>query len=769
MKKMLCIALSLVMLCSSVVTVFAASSEATANVQKKHLGLNTAFTHYRGDDGKFDNELDDPWILGTYTNAVRNTIDWYTVENTKGIYNFTSHDYWLDRYKDYDIDVTLILATGRHKGYNTEGTVFFSTQEEIDGFVNFAKAVVTRYPFIRAIEIWNEPNLGFTSISSDTATVDNKDEIITNYANMANAVAKAVREINPNIEIIAGAVANTASTYAIDEEDFINGILPKIYENIDAVSVHMYHQTHSADDGTPKACADRLEALVRQYGGWIKLYMTEVGWRTGYTDAVTEDVQARNIVKIMPILDEADYDGAYLYSYKNSGTDSNATNENWGLLNYDRTPKEAYSDYSTYMGTVGNGEYIGMVEEEDGRTRYLYATENGMVSVEWSSTESKASYTYPVGTERSSLAATAIGNSLTRFETEFEVLCKYAELEALKTAAAEITNLNTCQSLLEAVYQCGEDVATKYLNGEISSTNMEISDFLYELHRIAERIAAVMSVLDGTYEDISAEDFSNLINDFEALWKVMSTLEQGDGYTEKIYKYGREVLEKVVETEYEYDIQTVSGLTLTPRQGEMLNIRGNANPDELIAVKVEKSGEAVYLNTFQADRYGSYDFDISLPDGVGQFEISLMQEYLGAINFNVIKTVLDATANLYQAKKSAVSKIQSQYLLNYAVLISMAEGYSGLLANTGWHSDTDNIYASVNVSNRANESKSLSVILAGYDENGALQECIIDNINDMQGNKNEVKKLQIPTATNARVFVWESNQKPVEYVWNSKK
>lgn len=155
-------------------------------------------------------------------------------------------------------------------------------QEAYDDFAAFATLFVERYrDSVDIIIIGNEPNLSFEWGYRQTSPRD--------YVDLLAAVYPAVNQANPNVIVLAGALAPTiepeGSPWATNDLVYLQGMYDAgAAEYFDGLAVHAYGLTFPADaEPGPDILNFRRIELVRQImvenGDAVSdIYVTETGW-----------------------------------------------------------------------------------------------------------------------------------------------------------------------------------------------------------------------------------------------------------------------------------------------------------------------------------------------------------------------------------------------------------------------------------------------------------------------------------------------------------
>jgi polysaccharide biosynthesis protein PslG len=160
-------------------------------------------------------------------------------------------------------------------------------------YAEYARAVVARYPGIKAVEIWNEPN-GWWAWRPDPDPAA--------YARLARLAATAVKSVRPDIQVlICGDALQQRSDGSTPE--WLRAVLtaePSLREVVDGYSVHPYpsprHLGPEADAAAPQLSFGRV-ATTHAIDSSRPIWITEIGWSTANAapGGVSEERQGQHI------------------------------------------------------------------------------------------------------------------------------------------------------------------------------------------------------------------------------------------------------------------------------------------------------------------------------------------------------------------------------------------------------------------------------------------------------------------------------------------
>ena len=199
---------------------------------------------------------------------------------------------------------------------------------------------------LRAIEVWNEPNLPDHSAlqATDPAAAD---------AALLKAAYPPIKDAAPDVDVLAGGLFGS-------DANFLNQLYDDgIHGYFDGLAFHPYTGAHDPNDpnisppvldyvtGPPL-----MESTLATHGDGDKgLWLTELGWPSclpGGTDSwcVTQDQQAQYVGDALRIAATWPFVKAtVIYNFRNTGTSATDRESQFGLVNNDFTLKPAYAAF----------------------------------------------------------------------------------------------------------------------------------------------------------------------------------------------------------------------------------------------------------------------------------------------------------------------------------------------------------------------------------------------------------------------------------------
>ncbi len=707
-------------------------------------------THLR----KFsDNSKNLELVYNTGTKTLREDVYWLSIEKKKGLYNWNDYDWWMNALNENGIDLYIAVTALQPPSFyysDKSKKPFFSEPTEINAFCNFLRALIKRYPFIKYIELWNEPNYAF-------GTGGTPEERMQCYVNMVKAASAAIREVSTSVEIVGGCTAigfPGSKEPRIDGRDFCDYVFPRIYQYVDAVSWHTYVTPGNAEDSLMQDRIDTIKDKLSNIGAWKKVYTSETGWVTGNVNnvSVTEEAQAYNIAKVFPIMEENDIDGTYIYDFRNDGNDLNEKGHNFGLVNYDGTPKESYNLFKEHLEKTDGYRHVGEIPASDSdKESHLYAGKNDAVVMSWKNPEGNNVFKPEYKTISLDEAKKYFKNIAT--EKYDELATKAEELNV--DISSDITvqkNLVKNGSENEAFngnFELGTNLLDMGALGKISIDKEQMSDLLYDIYRIGERMSSVYNITAAADKDEVAE----LKSKYDAFKETMKSYDDETVFISgAILDIGEEKLDNVRNNVCVKKSGSAGGVTYSLSETGMLEIRGSASPGSYVSLKVEKDNAIYSADTICADADGGVKYRLWLTEN-GMYSVSVGGKAQGCNSFDVVR------------EENFLSEefITAEYLQDYARRMLLISGHNDMTAYIKTTDDGSAVFGIYNGSGGRN----IRLLLCGYNDD-RLEECQTETVTLTAGEKREVPLSLKMKCGKVRAYVWEGDSlKPCKTVWKS--
>ena len=333
--------------------------------EQENYGVSTHFAY--GIDGTQSLEL----VKRLGAKTVRDDCLWKWIIEENGKYNFNRYDKWINECTENEITVIPIMfGPGEYAGTDNK----ISSQEELDGYIEFVTAFANRYPQILEYEIWNEPNNIYIT-----------EEDIKWYSKAVEEACSALKQINPDIKIISGST-DTSDNSKVETLSFFESLIQNnVYKYSDAFSYHPYDV--KVNDMTNSLFYSKLnkhEDFINKNGGFLYSYITEYGGSTHQPYGMTQEEQAIKLVTQTNILKQYNVKSSCIYNVRNYGNNNSISSNNYGILNYDYTPKPAYYAMKNYYENTNGAEYMGTINLADGLEAHVYNKDGKPKIIAWS-------------------------------------------------------------------------------------------------------------------------------------------------------------------------------------------------------------------------------------------------------------------------------------------------------------------------------------------------------------------------------------------------
>ena len=298
----------------------------------------------RVDDSRLAGDMDAMVAAGAAW--VRLDVDWSTIEREPGGFDWSAADRLIDAARQRGLKVLALLAyspswaTGEDRSDK-------APPDDDRAFAEFAYQAALRYQDrgVAAWQIWNEPN---SALFWETGPDPDR------YGALLITATAAVRRADPDAVVISAGLAP-----AVDRPD--DGWLsPETYlarlidtgalAEVDAVAVHPYSfpalplDPESAAWNTFLKLPNLHQLLVRSDNTPDEIWITEYGAPTGeHQRSVDEESQAAMVDQALDAAGDRPWLGpVFLFSLRDSAPDPRDLERNYGILNYDGSPKLAW-------------------------------------------------------------------------------------------------------------------------------------------------------------------------------------------------------------------------------------------------------------------------------------------------------------------------------------------------------------------------------------------------------------------------------------------
>ncbi len=532
-------------------------------------------------------------------NCIRDDIRWNLIEKENGKYDYSKYDKWIEEVYKNDIDIIGIL------GYPDQligSDKKFSSQEEVDKFLNFAEDVINRYNGkIMHYEFWNEPN-----------TILLTDEDMKWYSEVVKGLKNIINRINPDIKLTIGALRTDGvnTDYFNTSDNIINGFYNNNLDTCsDNISLHIYQYKGNNINNYYKTVLKKHNQIFNDFGGFENVLITEQGAST-YKEGVDEERQSSVLVTQSIMDDKLGIRSEFKYSYRDLQSVNSSDEEaiyNFGSVKDDYTPKKSYYAMKNYYENTNGAEYIGTVNSVNGLEIYVYNKDGKPKIITWSANSDKT------------------------------IEIDYTGFTAKDLYGNDIENTNGKLDITTSpVYL--DNISTKYFYEAISNTALEnYSEF-------EEKFATEIASVDGLQENIDTlkqylKSISNIENESEEIAKQKM---------KEHFDLGNQILTSYTEKELDVEYVKLSSML------DMLNEIGDSFED-LVTVTAKtrnpdlENTKTLIDNAEQAINNNN-DLDIVYPEKILEFSKDLYEdsEYINNLEEeNDIKTGLIVSYDLH--------------------------------------------------------------------------------------------------------------------------
>ena len=283
--------------------------------------------------------------------AARMTFDWRWAEPAPGVWDLTKYDAFYKESLAKGIKPVFILmwAPSWADGVDCVGDCKYPpASEHMDAWRNAVKKLVTRYPQMAALEIWNEPNIIWTFQSGvDPAR----------YAGLLIEAHDTARAAGSRVPILGGSIMSNilASTpQKMNHREFLEGMYAAGAKGkMDGLSIHPYPW-----DPTLRIFFHMLSDVrdVRaENGDDVPLWVTETGVTSTpstETYSVNENDQAVYLQKLYNELDGMkDVRAIMFHTLVDANVPATNYERGFGTLRLDLSPKPSYCMFAALRRT----------------------------------------------------------------------------------------------------------------------------------------------------------------------------------------------------------------------------------------------------------------------------------------------------------------------------------------------------------------------------------------------------------------------------------
>jgi hypothetical protein len=257
---------------------------------------------------------------------VREDFIWSYAEPAPGSFNWGCFDQFMRVASEVGAEVLPII------GYEAAWPGWTDAE-----YGRYAAAVVSRYPYLKAIELWNEPWLA----SGGGAGLNQADP--ARYISLVLAAARKVRAVRPVTILAAG--EDVIGHGPRDGQPWLGQIAQALDPHVDAWAIHPYPEPKSRgpldDDGDTDYRWDYRRVEHSRRHTQKPVWITELGWPTNtHEQSVSEQQQTQYVKEAIALAKTWPYvEKLFIYSWDKSPGD-----DGFGLRRPDNSTRGAWEE-----------------------------------------------------------------------------------------------------------------------------------------------------------------------------------------------------------------------------------------------------------------------------------------------------------------------------------------------------------------------------------------------------------------------------------------
>lgn len=249
--------------------------------------------------------------------------------------------------------------------------------------------MVSRYPYISAWQIWNEPNIPSYWRPNEDAKA---------YGHLLLTTVQHVRSRVPNAQLVMGGMAYYS------QMPVKGGLMLEELGRLGVAQLNItaaYHPyTHYPEGNEPGkhdflVHSQQLNSLIRS--GDMPIWATEWGWSSykgpkEHQAIIGDQGQADFVLRRLALMTALDYDKIFLFSLSDLDSRASARDQHYGLLDLQGNPKPVYYALKRFLETTGarlipgqkpklnqvpNDLYSVSWQREDGKNLWMFWSASG--------------------------------------------------------------------------------------------------------------------------------------------------------------------------------------------------------------------------------------------------------------------------------------------------------------------------------------------------------------------------------------------------------
>ena len=299
---------------------------------------------------------------------IRQEFDWSQIEPSRGTFNFSTYDQFMLLTAQHGVHVLPIMLDTPA----WDGPSWNAIPADPSDYASYVAAVVRRYGphgsfwtthptlagyAIQTYELWNEPYY---------TNGNNGNYDPARYAKLVKAAATAGRAADPTTRYLLAAenqsqLVNSTWVWWVDA---LYQAVPDLNNYFDGVVVHPYGadltnlsfptlgQAYNGYDQVRRV--ESIHQEFANHGATNKpLWLTEIGWPTCTSGSTRCTTQAGQAADLTTVFNDARttwksyVQAVFVYCYQDNNSNTADPENDYGLINYNGTPKAALSIFKT--------------------------------------------------------------------------------------------------------------------------------------------------------------------------------------------------------------------------------------------------------------------------------------------------------------------------------------------------------------------------------------------------------------------------------------
>ncbi len=301
---------------------------------------------------------------------MRRNVQWHFIQPEKGQFDTSRYDKEVKPFEDLGIEIQLTLGSYVPKWAKSPNEPFsqdyaqanrFNAYPDLDAWGDFVFQFMKRNKHrIKYIESWNEPDL----LSFANFTVDE-------YVELQRVFYESAKKAAPDTVVLTGGFAGLKmSPKSTAHPDYFREAVHRGKGYFDSIAFH----AHGKMDSYIYQVNGMLDAM-RDFGlEGATWYSNETSWPS------IDNRQREQAELVWKKMLYAWAKGAIAYNWydiRNDGYDKSYTEHNFGLIDRDYYPKQAYVAYNAVVQTLKNGTFVDEYDMPHGYQAFLFKNQAG--------------------------------------------------------------------------------------------------------------------------------------------------------------------------------------------------------------------------------------------------------------------------------------------------------------------------------------------------------------------------------------------------------